>query len=338
MKTVAIISAIAIVAMLTATASAKVWRVDNKATHSADFTELQAAHDGASDGDTLYVAGSGVTYGGGLTLTKTLFIFGPGYFLDENPETQARLVSANSGQVIFNEGSEGSLLTGVSIFSTVSIAADNVIFKRNYLSGGGTGYAISINGNNVIIAQNYLVQTSTGPTITLSGQNIIVSNNYITGNYAIGPSNIDETASYIIGNNVISGNVNIINAEFRNNILLVDPRWGGAGFQSTNTTIHNNIGDADQFGTENGNQENVDMTTVFVGTEGHSTDGQWQLAPGSPAMGAGLDGADCGMFGGSDPYVLSGLPPIPAIYFFDAPITGSTDSGLQVNVKVKSHK
>ena len=38
------------------------------------------------------------------------------------------------------------------------------------------------------------------------------------------------------------------------------------------------------------------ITTVFISSE--STDGQYQLKNGSPAKGAGLDGVDCGMFGG----------------------------------------
>ena len=93
----------------------------------------------------------------------------------------------------------------------------------------------------------------------------------------------------------------------------------------------------DALGTENGNQSNVDMSTVFVGAGEGSTDGQWQLAENSPAIGAGLGGVDLGAFGGPTPYVLSGLPSMPAIYFLNAPISGSTNSGLQVQLKAKGH-
>ncbi len=92
-----------------------------------------------------------------------------------------------------------------------------------------------------------------------------------------------------------------------------------------------------QFGIENGNQSNVDMTTVFVGEEGNSTDGQYQLKQGSPAIGAGYDGEDCGAFGGATPYILSGLPAIPAIYFFISPAVGSSATGLSVQIKAKAH-
>ncbi|MFC2138715.1 hypothetical protein ACFLTE_11120, partial [Bacteroidota bacterium] len=80
----------------------------------------------------------------------------------------------------------------------------------------------------------------------------------------------------------------------------------------------------------------VDMATVFEGTG--STDAQWQLKAGSPALGYGTDDADCGMFGGIDPYVLSGIPPIPAIYYYSAPSSASTATGLPITIRIKSNK
>ena len=115
----------------------------------------------------------------------------------------------------------------------------------------------------------------------------------------------------------------------QNNIL----REGS--LSASNSLVQNNIGNSTQFDTLNSNQQNVDMSTVFVSTG--SSDGIWQLAVDSPALGAGLDGVDCGMFGDQNPYVLSGLPPLPAIYFFSAPSTGSSSAGLQVRIKGESH-
>jgi len=37
------------------------------------------------------------------------------------------------------------------------------------------------------------------------------------------------------------------------------------------------------------------------------------------------------------PYILSGLPGIPAIYFFISPAVGSSATGLSVQIKAKSH-
>ena len=74
------------------------------------------------------------------------------------------------------------------------------------------------------------------------------------------------------------------------------------------------------------------MSSVFLYTG--STDGQYQLKAGSPAIGAGNGGVNCGAYGGPNPYVLSGLPPVPATWFFNI---GDPSGPYNVQVKVKSH-
>ena len=180
------------------------------------------------------------------------------------------------------------------------------------------------------ITQNHIEGASTSNsafTITNGGTNTIISNNFISAPAtAIRSSSL---ASAIVRNNVIKGDVTIFNSEFKNNTLT------SGTYTATSSVTTNNIGDATQFGTADGNQENVTMTTVFDGTG--STDGQWQLAVSSPAIGAGIGGIDVGMYGGTDPYVLSGIPHIPNIYQFDGPTTGSTTAGLPITLKVKSN-
>ncbi len=316
-------TAMVIVAMMTATCFAKVWRVNNNEGVDADFTTLQEAHDGAESGDTLYVAGSVNSYGD-LTLTKTLYIFGPGYFLSENPETQANLLFAKTGEIKFDKTdystSEGSLISGISppysSHSSMYVNVNNITVRRCYVFGQITIYASNIN-----ILQNYL----NGYVYVKSGSsNIIISNNICS--YL----SVDSSSSAIITNNVIHGNVSVFNSSLSNNIVT-------GIFSGSNSAFSYNIGSSTQFGTENGNQSNVDMATVFVGAEGNSTDGQYQLKQGSPAIGAGYDGEDCGAFGGATPYILSGLPAIPAIYFFISPAVGSSATGLSVQIKVKTH-
>jgi len=55
-----------------------------------------------------------------------------------------------------------------------------------------------------------------------------------------------------------------------------------------------------------------------------SFDTRLKLKAGSPASGTGLSvgtviNPDCGAFGGTDPYIPSGIPAIPTIYTFTAP-------------------
>ena len=113
-------------------------------------------------------------------------------------------------------------------------------------------------------------------------------------------------------------------------------------FEGAGNVVVNNIGNATQFGNANGNQQNVSMANVFVGAgENISPDGQWKLKAGSPAIGAAYGSTaekpiDIGIFGNYTPYVLSGLPPIPTIYFIENEPIGSDTDPVSVTIKVKS--
>lgn len=318
------------VLLLTGAAHAGIITVDKNAGNNADFTSLQAAHDAAADGDTLYVSGSSESYNR-LTLTKKLFIFGPGYFLAENPDTQARPLRAEVSGFTFGIGSDGSLVTGIFLQSNINVQASNITIKRNRFDFNDTFITINNDRTNILILQNYMSdnRSSAGVSMGSNNQNIIIANNFInragTSNIITGPS----SSSAIIKNNVLFGAVNIQNSTFQDNIIR------GGAFTSSNNLVSHNIADSGVLdGLGSNNQGNVDMNTVFNLTG--SSDGQWQLKDGSPALGAGVSDGDIGMYGGGDPYVLSGIPSIPAIYFFDAPVQGSTTSGLPVQLKVKS--
>jgi len=331
-----------IIVLNAAPTSAKIWIVDNTGGNPlADYTTISEAQTNAQDGDTLYVYGSPTTYGG-VTISKQLYIFGTGYFLDENPDTQARPVSSKISYIIFSPGSEGSVFEGFEVTATASnrsvyIQTDTIYIRRNHIYESNLGTAIDVNPGvaKVVVTQNYIERPSGSyDAIRFRGRDGIISNNYIyhfyESNFAI---NFAETnASALVENNVIHGAVTMQqNCTFRNNILI------SGIFTPTGCTYTNNIGNADQFGEESGNKMNIEMSTVFVDSASHTTDGRWQLVTGSPAIGAGFDGIDdCGMFGGAFPYVLSGLPSIPTIYYFEAPLRGAQNQGLDVTIKVKS--
>lgn len=328
-----------ILGLITTTTRAKIWWVDSNPANRQNFTTVQAAHNAASPGDTIYVAGSTVSYGN-LTMSKKLYIFGPGYFLTENPKTQARPLSAKVINVSVDHESNGSLITGMVVEGKIHFNTGEIIFKRNkvVLSANDLieiGDQVPV--TNIILKQNYILNTRTGYSglscirVFDNCQNILVTNNFIDG--AETPINIyavksSPLATLEILNNTIRGQMEIYNSLIHNNIL----REGN--FFGADNNIQCNLGNDDQFGTDNGNQANIDMATVF--SSGNSPDGQWQLSATSPAIGAGIGGQNCGMFGGSDPYVLSGLPALPTIYFFSAPASGSPTMNFQVSIKVKS--
>ena len=314
--------------VLASPAMAKIWRLSNVTGADADFTDFATAHNTAASGDTIYVEGS-VTGYGTVTVSKQLIIIGPGYFLDENPETQENTNSANFFSVTFSIGSDGSVLTGCKLEGyTIYIYGSDIIIRGNYIYGYyGTSIGIGNNSNavsNILISQNYIpypisLATNSNPT------GITIRNNYMTAITA------PTTASVNLYNNVITGNIVVYTSVLNNNIMT------GGTFTGDYNTYNNNLADGTQFGTDNGNQTNVNMFNEFLGAAGNSTDGQWQLKAGAVATGVGLTGEDCGMFGGSTPYALSGIIGIPSIFDLSTTGPGTTTGGLNVQIKATSH-
>ncbi len=310
------------------------YRVNNNTDFGADFTTLQAAVTAASNNDTIYLEGSAIEYEG-ATINKLLTIVGPGYFLDENPKTQANNVPATiNTHIIFASGSEGSTIMGCKLLSSSSISLNvsDITITRNQ------AYIMTIDDicDNIVVTQNYF---SYGILVTAgSGQltNAIISNNIITTQV----QTRSTSGTTIVSNNVfmstgVTSPIDVYNATVQNNILA-----------GANNSIRENTGNNISYnllandGTDsNGNQYNIDMNLVFADYNnalGLSSDGKWDLLAGSLAIGAGINGTDCGAFYGPTSYVLSGVPNLPHIYEAEVPASATSDSGLQVSIKVKS--
>jgi hypothetical protein len=336
-----VVLAIIISLSITLSAQATILIVDNNPdSEIANYTNIQTASDGASSGDTLYVMGSGVNYGD-MVIRKQLFVFGPGNFLGENEDTQAVLTSAMVSAVTFWRDpsgaldADGSMMTGMFLSHITYIEAHDITVKRNRYSVNSTSIHCKSTSSNVLIIGNYIecYQAITAyTTVYIEGASYVtIENNFI---YKSGSSIAIMVTSAATGveihYNVVNGLIETYNSNLHSNLLYN----GGFTNGGSSNNYSNNIGDSDQFGTANGNQSNVDMATVFVNSG--STDGRYMLATGSPAIGTGLNDEDCGMFGGPNPYVLSGIPVIPTITSFIAPNTGSTTQGLPVEITVKA--
>lgn len=332
MKLNRFIQAITITCVTAGIAFGAVWRVNNNEGTSPDFVTLQEAHDSADYGDTLYVEGSTTGYGDAV-ITKQLAIFGPGFFLNDNVDTQANTSSASAGVLTCNNGSQGSEISGMTL-ANANINTDEIIFRRNRVVNTATFSPSTVkvtDSQNVLVSQNHIYHYPNHNTtyfgVEVNGSSFItVQNNYIHGRYAA--LKFSDNASCVFKNNVIVEGIDGNGQQLINNILT-------SGTYTGTNDLLNNVGNSDQFGTEDGNQSDVPMATVFTGAG--SPDGQWQLSFNSPAAEAGFGGEDCGMFGGPTPYILSGMPNIPAIYQFVAPTVVAPSASLPVHIKAKSH-
>jgi len=312
------------------------YTVDNNPGAPADFANLQDAIDAAASGDTLLIQGSPIGYGA-IVLTKLLIIMGTGYYLNQNPNTQANIRSSMISGISFNVGSLGSYITGLDSY--------------------GTGGSVSVNESDITLVMNRFKFIIINDSIN----NIMILNNFIWGSYSCGTycsrsinvgnncsniifkgnrlGTISMSSPVVLKNNYYSSHKShIANSEVKNNIV---------GYSSSYNTFINNVSENNVFlspttGTittdPNGNINGASWGDIFIDNTDpqYSDDGMYILKVGSPAQGAGGGGVDCGMFGGG--YKLSGIPVIPNIYMFTAPETGYTnDGGIQIHVEVQSN-
>jgi hypothetical protein len=337
---------------------AKTWRVNNKSNYNGTslfgdnfggnaaypvFKEVnQAVAWGAvANGDTIHLEGSTTIYTQAV-ITRRLVIIGPGYFLTENPKTSANVLDAKIAQVLFNAGSSGSQLLGVNNVDAgntgdrIYMGVNDIVVKRCRVEND-IQIETAIDGATII--QNFFTNTSEANAIRTNGNSFyvypsnVVFNNNICQKTLIWAGPIAQC-----NNNVFDGPANVLNlqfstGEFKNNILKpVNAIANINGGSNLNVSYNTGTSAVNQFGTSNNNIAVADMTTVFV--TGGTTDGKYQLKPGSAA---GSDGSERGAYGGavaSSSYTLSGLAGIPVIYGITTPGTAGP-SGLPVTINAR---
>ena len=332
-----------LVLILTINANAKIRRVGYFGTPvtNTDYTDLQSAHDAAAAGDTIFV------YPGSwnATYSKKLITIGYGYFVD----TSTLHKQANAGlqnitaslqiYIVLAAGSNNSVFEGLDGFNLNSDGSgatySGIIVRRC------NGY-VDLSQNNsysgwqilqCYLSALYLNYNSPGTTIS----NLTVSNCYISG---IAGSNVRNTNGGQFINNVLEY------AEFNNGTYLVKNNIIlGSHSNDFNCVYQNNVYSTD-WGTISGTGNvGVDYNTtmlnsVFVGygTQGSfSNDARWTLKAGSPAKSAGSGGSECGMFGGTNPYKLSGIPRVPSFYKLTSSSTTASTNPYTVTFSVRSN-
>jgi hypothetical protein len=338
---------VAISVITAITANAKIWRVNNNAGVAADFTTFNAAVTSASvlAGDTIHIEPSATSYGGTGTLAKRLVVIGVGYFLDptntSTPANTGLQVATQDCKLDFfrvGSGANNSKFLGITIQGSIYInGASNISFEKVYFPSGpyfenGTNDAVSF---RKCFFNGTVILSGAAAVIT----NFICENNIFYNGAYISTTQLSGSGNIVRNNSIVGGNVfTITNCYVANNIF-------GIGGQSnfTNCSIKNNLFQTAQTlpGTATGNQLSVNMATVYVGGTTGSLDSRTALKAGSPAIAAGLTvGAvvtpDCGAYGATDAYKLSGIPNIPSIYALTVPTaipSGSTSMNVTFSTR-----
>lgn len=324
---------------------ARSWRIHSNANVKPDFTSIGAAM-GSSNvlpGDTLYLE-PGCTLSS-QTINKRVVIIGPGYRFTDETSSTANLTGDTK---IYGSGVkiEGCC---ISHLAPANLKCSDLTIERCKITvldhdGGNSTYRSCLITGTSPNRYNINFKNSSGTTVS----------NCIFLNAVRGLSSCQFTNNIIIGswsnyllvtisNSIISNNI-IINT---NTGYVLDANENPLFYKNytiaTNTldsgnTITNNVlsTDAEHAFNDYPNNKFIGATPedIFV-MEGIGEE-IYRLKEGSPAIGYGTGGYDCGVFSGAFPYVLSGRPRyIP--YIYDAVIPNQpTDGKLNVTLKIKS--
>lgn len=281
---------------LTLASQATVHRVNNTSGIDADFNNISTAISSASAGDTLYVEGSATSYGT-MSLNKELTVIGPGYFLTENDTTQAYQQSAQFGAINFQSGSSGSVISGLHVQNgRITIQTNDIVVQRCHIYYTSTSYNLQVYSNvsNVLITQNFIhnyysSSSSSARCISLDGNNsnILVSNNIILRAYNISNTSwnyaiyMPSNSSAVFQNNTIAGGFLAYNSVVSGNVMF------NGTFSGSGNTITGNVGNSTQFGSSNGNRQNVDVAGGIAGTGNYDRDAYWYAGPDTMVITAG---------------------------------------------------
>lgn len=248
-----------------------------------------------------------------------------------------------------------------NIYRLILDSVANITINRCFINlhdNGNPGNVLfyTRNAGNCIFNQCYLLMASPTVTHNLSGlfqevgtgSNLQFNNNIIDGKYdATGftmnqlPYNfLEPHGNIVFTNNTIIANLNqsrFCYYTYINNFFInikpsevIDP----TAIQMNAATAANNITDAPNlFPAGTSNQQNANINSIFVSsTFGyHSPEQKWMVQPGSFANTYGAGGIQCGAYGGTHPYVLSGIPNLPYTYA----LTVATDTTLHGNVLLR---
>ncbi len=326
---------------------AATWRVNNTPGSLADHASIQAAIDAAASGDTVLVEGSVTTYAGFTLRDKRLTIIGPGYRLGANlgtPVGKLGAVIAGSDVMIHNTSStpapagdsvQGSLILGLELRSRLSVmeSAQGITISRCYFEGN-----LSVFGPMATVSQCYFAPMAS-PEFGASG--LRMENCLLLGSVRL-QSPAPSPTDFYFGHNLLpslpslpTGAVMTLDNNLFRSAMTTMP----AGVVARNNLFYGPL-PANLVGTGNLAYTSHLVVMPHYDSTVASFDSRYELAPSvatgpvNPALHGGVDGTHIGPFGGANPYILSGVPPLPTIDELSVPQFAAPGGELVIRVKV----
>ena len=341
MKRNIIIQAAAIVAMLLVgtAANAREWHINNKAGVPAHFADINAAMSSADvvDGDTLYIGAGSLL--DSQTISKKVTVIGTGWGYSDSPATPAKI----NGDVTIK--ANGAVVVGLYVSGRCCLQANNITVQRcHFISSIEVNTGTSINSVRILSCHTGYIRASSKSN---RGNGWEIRNNIINGSG-------NEILAYLynatIENNIIR-NTYVTNSSssgsllydchysvVKNNILLCASHNNAVSMRdcSYNTYENNVMSMSSGFNDTNIMLGSTELSNIFKCTGSVESGEYYSLKEGSPAIGAGEGGIDCGVMAGAYSFVPYGRPQyIPVIKKAVVPAI-PTDGRVKVSFKIEN--
>ena len=327
---------------------AATYTVSNKAGFDADYTSLQSAHNGASNGDTLLIQGTAILYrmDNYQYFNKKLVIIGSGLFADQTLHKRTRIASNSWGRFILTAGASGAQFFGVDFVSEVEIdqTTINVLFENCQFNGP---LDLSEGATDNLVVRNCIFNQNNSSNIIMhqSAAKTVVFDNCVFDGYIQGSNNsvLDATFNHCLFHRQNGASfINFPSALIvRNSIFLADTTFATG---SSGCTFDNNLSINGGTLPPTGNNGSSNLTNAdplfknYTSGQHFSSVHDYDVQGGSPVVGAASDGTDIGIHGGYTYYSKYGevliVPMIRSIEILNS----SVRSGGTLNVHVKASK
>ncbi len=285
------------------------------------YSTLQEAIEGASANSVIYLPGGGFPIADSVKITKKLTIIGIGHKIKgENADGYTTI----TGNLFFNEGSDGSAVMGAYITGNVYIAndkkkVDNVLVRYCNLN------SVQVQNNTCMgteVNQNYIRNTS-----GFSGTRCNFTNNIA--------HSIDNLDNGYIENNILTSFVysyydsdkhamsSCDNTTIKYNIIL---DWKGGPHTGSNCQTDMNMAQG-SWGSRSVNVTGVDWKNIFVNHAGITPNSDYHFKGDYQKY-----NSEVGIYAGTG-FSDSALPPVP--YIVAKQIPEQTDAEGKLNIKIR---
>lgn len=305
---------------------------------SVAYTSLPAAIAGAADGATVYIPGGIHTFSSDITISKQLHFKGDGVYTLAVANGLVPQISGN--KMILKRAAHGSTFEGVYFTNVLElkhettdlsgnfhITINRCKFDNNIIASGGN----SVIGNVIIMVNQSIVS---GFSLSTAIEALYVNNSIILGSSIY---NVDQG----LIKNSISLDAYYLQLSSTSNLLIANSIIYGGVSQGTNNTVSNClIRTGRTISSEIASTNNLwqDWADIFVNAPSGSYNqgNDYHLKPGCLGIGAGNDGLDVGIYGGTNPWKDQLIPVSPNVYHKSVSSSNDSEGKINATYKVKA--